>query len=78
MILRQLAKAGLFEPHERKFGNLSYLLFTAGLYDDARGLWRALFPDREWMKQRYGVQSNLVLPVYHLKRVFNLALRRTL
>jgi hypothetical protein len=77
LILRQLTKAGLFEPHEKKFTNLAYILFNAGLYDDVGGLWRAVFPDRKWMRERYGLRSDLALPAYHVKRLFLLARRRT-
>ena len=73
-----LQRVGLFNPDERKFSNPGFILFTALLYDDLRGLWRAIFPDSTWMRQRYGFRSNLLLPAYHARRLMDLALRRML
>jgi hypothetical protein len=71
-----LERAGLFYPDERKFGRAGYVAFTALLYDDAGGLWKAAFPERAYMRQRYAMRSDLLLPYYHLKRLADLALRR--
>lgn len=71
-----LERVGLFNPDERKFSNLGFILFTALLSDDPRGLWRAMFPDSTWMRQRYGFQSDLLLPFYHARRLADLAFRR--
>ena len=78
LITRWLARVGLFNPDERKFSNPGFILFTALLYDDLGGLWRALFPQSTWMRQRYGFHSNLLLPLYHARRLADLAWRRTL
>jgi len=78
LLAKQLAGAGLFNPMERKFNNSGYLLFTALLYDDFRGLCRAIIPNRSWMRERYGFHNAMLLPVYHLRRLANLAVRRTL
>lgn len=76
LISRWLQKAGLFNPDERKFSRLGYILFTALLYDDTRGLWRAIFPDRQWMQAQYKFENNWLLPYYHIRRLANLAFRR--
>jgi len=78
VITHWLQRVRLFGPDERKFSNPGFILFTALLYDDLRGLWRAILPDSIWMRQRYGFQSNLLLPAYHARRLMDLALRRTL
>jgi hypothetical protein len=75
---QHLDRAGLFEPEERKFTNLQFLHFTASMYDDWSGLMRAVIPDRQWMKEHYGFQSNLALPFYHARRLVSLVSRRTL
>jgi hypothetical protein len=72
-----LNRVGLFNPDEPKFGRIGYILFTALLYDDFRGLWRAAFPDSDWMRQRYGISSAAFLPVYHARRLLDLAFRRS-
>jgi hypothetical protein len=71
-----LNRAGLFNPDEKKFSRAGYILFTALLYDDARGLLRAIFPEMDWMVRRYHVGNHLLLPYYHIKRWIDLALRR--
>lgn len=69
-------RAGLFNPHEKKFTRLEYILFNVLLYDDLGGLWRGLFPARSWMRARYGFRHNWLLPYYHLRRLSDLLLKR--
>jgi len=76
LIVRWLNRVGLFNPHERKFSKIGYILFNALLYDDIAGLWRAVFPDAGWMRERYGFQRRCLLPYYHIKRLGDLAFRR--
>jgi hypothetical protein len=76
LLAHLIYKAGLFNPHERKFGKPAHILFAALLYDDWRGLWRSIFPDPAWMRARYGFSSNLLLPYYHGYRLFELVLCR--
>ena len=76
LLAHLINKAGLFNPHERKFSKLGYILFTALLYDDLDGLWRGIFPARSWMKARYGFRHDWLLPYYHGRRLLNLARRR--
>jgi len=71
-----LLKAGLFNPHESKFGKISYIVFTGMLYDDLSGLLKGVFPDPNWVKERYGSDSIFLLPYYYLKRLFDLIFRR--
>lgn len=71
-----LKRVGLFEPHAAKFSKLGYIGFTALLYDDWRGLWRGIFPERAWMRRRYAIRSDWQLPLFYVKRLADLALRR--
>lgn len=71
-----LKKAGLFNPDEKKFGKLKYILFNILLYDDFSGLWRAVFPEKKWMKERYEFKNNLLLPAYYVGRLKDLLFRR--
>jgi hypothetical protein len=71
-----LQRVGLFNPHERKFSRLEFVVFTALLYDDMRGLWRGMFPDAAWMRAQYRFHSAYCLPYYHCQRLFHLAFRR--
>ena len=76
LLARWIQRAGLFNPDERKFSRVGYIVFNALLYDDLGGLWRAVFPDREWMQDRYGFRNNWFLPYYHSRRLIDLAFRR--
>ncbi len=78
LITGQLRSAGLFDPDARKFSNPAYMLFNALLYDDLGGLWRAVVPDADWMRQRYDIAHDAVLPAYHLRRWADLLWRRSL
>lgn len=76
LLQRMIERAGLFHPDQKKFGRLSFVLFTMLLYDDWSGLWRGIFPDRAWMQNQYHFRTPLLLPYYHLRRLGNLLLRR--
>ena len=76
LITKWLQSAGLFNPDKKKFGRLGYVLFTSLLHDDLSGLWRGMFPNRRWMRDRYGFTNNLLLPYYHLRRIADLIVRR--
>lgn len=71
-----IAKAGLFDPQARKFSRQDYVLFNALLYDDWQGLWRGVFPERDWMQRQYQFSSPLLLPYYHTRRLADLLFRR--
>ncbi|RLD03006.1 MAG: hypothetical protein DRI56_13195, partial [Chloroflexota bacterium] len=76
MITYWLNRVGLFNPDEPKFSNIEYILFVTLLYDDISGLWRSIFPERDWMRKRYGFSTMVKLPYYYLRRLFDLAFRR--
>ncbi len=76
LLRRMIKKAGLFNPHEKKFNRAEYIFFNALLYDDWRGLWRGVFPNRAWMQAHYNFQNPLLLPLYHLRRLSSLLFRR--
>lgn len=71
-----IRSAGLLEPDQHKFGRLSYLAFSALLYDDVRGLWRAAFPSRDWMQAQYGPSSR-ALSLAYASRLAMLLFRRS-
>lgn len=78
LLLWWIDRAGLFNPDERKFSKVGFVVFSALLYDDLSGLWRALFPDPEWMRRHYGLRNSALLPIYHARRLVDLAFRRSL
>jgi hypothetical protein len=76
LITGWLQRVGLFNPDEAKFGRAGFVVFTALLYDDLKGLWRGLFPDKAWMRAHYGVHYGWQLPYYYARRLMDLALHR--
>lgn len=76
IITKWLQKVSLFNPDEKKFNRIGYIIFTALLYDDLKGFWRSVFPDREWMRERYGAGEGRSLFGLHLKRLIDLTFRR--
>jgi hypothetical protein len=74
---KALLRAGLFHPNASKFSNAQYVRFTAMLYDSVEDIRRAIFPDSSWMKNRYEFSSPALLPLYHTRRWYDLAFRRT-
>jgi hypothetical protein len=78
LISRWLEKVGLFDPDGKKWGRVGYVLFVALLYDSSTGLAKGIFPSQEWMKERYGIKSQWLLPLLYIHRIFDLIWRRTL
>ena len=76
LLTQWIAKAGIFNPNERKFSRIGYILFNSLLYDSLVDLWRGTFPEAAWMRKRYGFRSDLLLPYYHCARISNLLFRR--
>jgi hypothetical protein len=76
LIIHWLRRVGLFNPNEKKFGRIGYIVFNALLYDDILGLLRGIFPEKKWMMERYNISNKFLLPYYHVKRLLNLALKR--
>ena len=76
LITGWLQRVGLFNPDEPKFGRAGFMVFTALLYDDPKGLMRGLFPGKAWMRAHYRFHSSWLLPYYYGRRLVDLALRR--
>ena len=73
-----LQKVGLFDPDGKKWGRIGYIIFASLLYDDVKGFIRVLVPSAKWMKKKYGIENSWLLPLFYLRRLADLALRRTL
>ena len=78
LITTWLQKVGLFDPDGKKWGRVGYIVFVALLYDSFGGLARGVFPERTWMRARYGSDHTLLLPLLYLHRLFDLLWKRTL
>lgn len=76
MLTHRIVRAGLFGAEEKKFGRVSYIMFNALLFDEVSDLWRGLFPNKAWMRERYGVHGPVGLAYHYARRLIDLALRR--
>ncbi len=76
LMLRWLARVGLFGPEARKWSKLGYIGFNLLLYDTWGGVVRAVFPESDWMVKRYGIRYRLTLPLWYLVRAFQLLFKR--
>lgn len=71
-----IEKVGVFEPDQKKWGKLGYMVFVSLLYDQPADFARGVLPDSDDMKDQYQFSSSWKLPYYHSKRLANLVLRR--
>ena len=78
LISKWLYRIGIFYPDEKKWNKLGYVFFVSLLYDNFQGLIKGIFPDSNWMRERYNVGHSILLPFYYLHRLINLLFRRTL
>ena len=74
-IYNAIARAGLFHPLRHKFSRVSYLAFTAMLFDTPVACLHSAFPSPCYMREHLGV-SNVGLPLAYAKRFANLIFRR--
>lgn len=75
-ILNSICKAGLFHPMRSKFSRPKYLAFTAMLYDSPAVCFKSAFPSPGFMRERYGLSSDLQLPLCYIKRFAGLLFKR--
>lgn len=72
-----LNKKGIFNPDEKKWSNIGFILFTAMLYDSGRDLLRAIFPSISDIREKNPDVSVFLIPFFYIKRVLSLTFRRT-
>jgi hypothetical protein len=76
LLLHWIQRVGLFGPKERKWSKPGYIVFNLFLYDSLASVWRAVFPDAEWMQRQYNYRRPWGLPLAHLRRLFGLLFQR--
>jgi len=76
-LVRSIQRAGLLDPAQPKFARTAYIGFNAMLYDDLGGLLRGIFPEQAWIRSRYGVKGHCGVASAYIRRIFDLAFRRT-
>lgn len=76
IMTKWLERVGVFRPDEPKWGKLGYIIFVSMLYDSFGDFLSGLFPSAEKMKEQYHFTNNFLVPVYHIKRITDLLLKR--
>lgn len=76
LLLEWLQRAGLFDPHEHKFGRAGYMAFNALLYDNLATLGRALMPTREDLQRQARMTEGDGLALARVRRLWDLLVRR--
>lgn len=71
-----LERVGIFQPDEPKWSKLGYIIFVSLLYDNLSDWLAGIFPSSNRMKEDYGFSNPLLLPYFHIKRIFNLIIKR--
>lgn len=56
-ILGMLSQVGLPHPHERKFNKVQFLRFQTALYDSKLDMLKAVYPGKNWIRERYLCRS---------------------
>lgn len=72
-LLNLLADAGLTHPHGHKFNKLEFLRFQTALYDSKKDMVRVIYPNKDWMKERYNCKNGLQVAKYTVTRTLDLA-----
>ena len=71
-LMRLLSEAELPHPHGKKFSKMKFLLFQTALYDNKSDIMQVIFPDRQWMEERYNCNSVIQLMTCTVIRVLDL------
>ena len=72
VLLRGLSNAGLLHPKQKKFSKPAFLRFQTAIYDSLKDMFKVIYPNLKWMKERYGYKSSLLTPVYMVIRALDL------
>ena len=71
-LMRLLSEAELPHPQGKKFSKMKFLLFQTALYDNKSDIMQVIFPDRQWMEERYNCNSVIQLMTCTVIRVLDL------
>ncbi len=71
-LLNMLSEAGLPHPQKPKFNKFQFLLFQTGLYDSIGDMLRVIYPNKEWMKERYNCKNGMQIFKSTIIRILDL------
>lgn len=72
VLLRGLSNAGLLHPKQKKFSKLAFLRFQTAIYDSYKDMFKVIYPNSKWMKERYGYKSSILTLKYIVIRALDL------
>lgn len=78
LMVKWLKHVGLFDPDNKKWGKVGYMIFVALLYDDIKGLFKGIFPPVTSINDYYSNKKKLWIPFLYLRRIIKLIFKRTL
>ena len=78
LMVNWLKQVGLFDPEDKKWSRLGYIVFLALLYDDLKGLFRSIFPSVTWVNDYYSNEKMLLIPFLYIRRIIGLIIQHTL
>ncbi|MDC3234754.1 nucleotidyltransferase family protein, partial [Candidatus Puniceispirillum sp.] len=78
LMVRWLKRVGLFDPEDKKWGQLGYIVFVALIYDDIAGLLKGVFPSVTSINNYYSNENKLLTPFLYIRRIIGLIMQHTL
>ncbi len=78
ILLLWLQRVGLFNPDERKWGKIGYIIFVCLLYDNFVGLGKSIFPPKSVIRNYYPNEKNKPIVWLYIIRALDLAKNRIL
>jgi hypothetical protein len=78
MIRNSILGVGLFDPDGKKWNKFTYLYFVTLLFDDARDIFKNLFPSFRQIARESGNQNLMYLPYGYIKRILTILWKRNM
>lgn len=72
VLCKNLNDVGLLHPKQKKFSKLAFLRFQTAIYDSCKDMLKVIYPNSQWMKERYGYKSSILTLKYILIRILDL------
>ena len=79
-IYKFFAKRSLLASNRQKFKKIESIMIEGMLHDKGLliGVLKILFPSKKWIKRRYSIKSDFLIPVAIVRRIWDLFRRRDL
>jgi hypothetical protein len=78
LMVKWLKQVGLFNPEDKKWSRLGYIVFVALLYDDTKGLFKSIFPSITSINDYYSNENKLLIPFLYIRRIISFIIQHSL